>query len=244
MDNTTAIGLAALLGSGLYGAGRLTHNALSALDGKPETYGGAGADKIVIRLPSSHAKKKEEAQHDVSKVAFDSWAIPASAAAMAAAYYGTNKLHDKLKKDKAEKDLNEVTEKYHSMLDKIKSTEKTASETPIVDAMCRAIVEKQAWLENLVPDNWLMPNKMPNIPIAEQVIEHTKDKANHNIIAPMVAFGGTLAAGKFLADHIKRKREEEAGRSQRLPTQIIIQQPRVLFYMWRWKSLTQPSRMN
>lgn len=218
MENSTLAGLSALTGAGLYGAGRLVHNVLDGAESKPKTYGGASADKIVIRLPSSHTKKKEETEHDTSKTAMDAFTVPVAAAALAAGYYGTNKLHDKLKKDKAEADLNEVTTKYHGMLDKIKGTEKTSSDTPIVDAMCRELLAKKASV--------FWPDSFSQVPVAGNLYDWAKQEAGDGVVKPILGIGATIAAGKFLADRVKRKREEEAGRSQRLPTQIVIEQPK------------------
>jgi hypothetical protein len=235
-----AIGLAALTGAGLYAGSRVLHNALNALDPKPKEQHGVTSDKIVIKLP----KKKEDEEKE--KVANDVYTIPAMVAALAGGFYGSSKLHNTYKKHVAEKELAETHKKYNELLAKLQ-TEKQASDTPIIDAMCEEIC-KVAFLDELgnIGGNIMRGNIMPwqladgkgytdenahyttgkdvSYPIISATADNTKDKLWDTVGKPLLGIGGTVAAIKFLADRTKRKREEEMMAKMKAPTQIVIDQ--------------------
>lgn len=210
MNALETIGTGGLVGAASYGALRLLHNALKQGDKAmaPDLDPTVTPDKLVITLPPKHKEEQHQKQADDFHLDIPTWAkIPLGAAAIGAGYMGAQQLHDNYLKSQATKDLDEKKKKYQEMLSTIENS-KTASDTPIVDSFCEKIA-----LE-------LFSSNSPS-----SLFGNSKtDAIMNNIVYPAGAVLAVGGAVKFLADRMKRRREEDAELKTKLPQQIEVNQ--------------------
>ena len=227
MTTPEAILLSGLTGAGLFGATRMLHNTLDSADKRmaPNDMHGVTSDKITIKLP-----KRQESGADINKQASeDAWKIPMSLAALAASFYGANKLHDKYQSGKAQKELDATHAKYQEMLQQQQNT-KVASSTPVVDAFCMKLAEVMEKDANILSDiatgDWAgkTPGGHHMFDRQEGMGVPGGEWAADKVIWPAAGVLGSYGALKFLADRTKNKREEDAAARAKLPTQIVIDQ--------------------